>query len=251
MAIQDTKAQDKIRGVFSSQKVTKIGTGTTTRKTIQRTLFFASQNEEGVIEIQPLNQNFVPSGKGTPISKEELLRRYTPELEFYVSTVQPKLKQMYESLERGDKHRESGELYSASFEYAEIIRLDESNVRANFGIGLCYLERGEIAKAEDILRRIVKLEAAFEPQHKHLFNEFGISLRRAGLFDQAIEYYTRALDFTKEDDHLYYNLARAYKEKGDLPSALKSIEKCLSIDPALEPAQRLRDALQAAVKTAA
>ena len=59
------------------------------------------------------------------------------------------------------------------------------NVRANFGIGLCYIDRGEREKATEVFERLVKLDAAFEDEHKHLFNEFGISLRKAGMASET------------------------------------------------------------------
>ena len=82
------------------------------------------------------------------------------------------------------------------------------NVRANFGIGLTYLERGESDKAENIFARLIKLDGAYEEEHKHLFNEFGISLRKNKMFSQSLEYYLRALDLTKKDENLYINIAR-------------------------------------------
>lgn len=245
--MQESGAQrpdSKIKGIFSTQKVTTIGTGATTRKTIQQTLYYCTELDDGSIEIQPVNKNCIPSGKKSTISKEELLRRFSPEPEFYVTTVQPRMQEMNTYIEKGDEHRAKSEIYSAEFEYSGAIKLDEENVRANFGIGICYLERGELAKAEDILNRIIKLEAAFEPEHKHLFNEFGIYLRKAGMFDQSIRYYNRALELTEKDDHLFYNVARAYSEKGDTPSAKENLERALKLNPKLDAARKLLDQLE-------
>ncbi len=43
-----------VRGVFSTQEIRKVGTGTTTRKTVQKTFWFIEQRGD-VIECQPLN----------------------------------------------------------------------------------------------------------------------------------------------------------------------------------------------------
>lgn len=233
--------EGRIKGIFSTQKVVKIGTGVTTRKTIQQAYYYISEDDEGNLEMQPLNRNYIPAGKKSALTKDELLRRFTPEPEFYVTTVQPRMQEMDKAVESGDAHRDESELYSAQFEYGRAMELDEENVRANFGIGLCYLERGDNAKAEDILQRIVKLEAAFSPEHKHLFNEFGISLRKAGMHDQAVSYYGRALEMAEYDDHLHYNVARTFVEKGDLESAMEHLKKCLELNPELEPAQKLME----------
>jgi hypothetical protein len=71
----------------------------------------------------------------------------------------------------------------------------------------------------------VGLEAAFAPEHKHLFNEFGISLRKSRMVDQSIEYSTRALALTSTDENLHYNVARAYFEKGDTEKVPRAPER--------------------------
>jgi tetratricopeptide (TPR) repeat protein len=96
------------------------------------------------------------------------------------------------------------------------------------------VERGEATKAKDILGRIVGLDAAFAPEHKHLFNEFGISLRKSRMVDQSIEYYTRALTMTETDENLHYNAARAYFDKGDLQKCREHLDRALALNPAHE-----------------
>ena len=93
----------------------------------------------------------IPSGPKRKIPKDEFLQKFSPEPEFYVSTVFPKMKELSGTITRGEKHRANGELYSAEFEFGQALKVDEENVRANFGLGLTYMERGEKNKANDIL----------------------------------------------------------------------------------------------------
>ena len=230
------EAQQKrgIEGVFSSQEVKKIGTGTTTRKTIQKSYWYAIEQENGELELQPLNMNYVPSGPKKRVSMGTFLESYAPEPEFYVSNVFPKIKEVNKTIARADRHRQNKEYFSAEMEYGNALRVDEDNIRANFGLGITYLERGENNKAEDILGRLVKLEGAFESEHKHLFNDFGINLRKNGMYDQSIAYYTRALELTKHDENLYYNISRAYLEKKDPDSALDYLLQGMELNPLQE-----------------
>jgi tetratricopeptide (TPR) repeat protein len=228
--VQDKKYK-KIKGIFSTQTIAKVGTGTTTRKTIRKTYWHVDQLDEDNIQIQPLNKNYVPSGPRRKISKEDFLKKFSPEPEFYVSTVFPRMQELNQTIERGEKHRKKGETYSAKFEFQTALKVDEDNIRANFGLGLTYLDRGETPKANDIFKRVVGLEAAFETEHKHLFNEFGISLRKNRMYDQALEYYTRALELTKDDENLHLNIARAYMEKGMMEEAVDHIRKALDLSP--------------------
>ena len=239
--------REKISGVFSSQTVAKVGTGTTVRKTIQKSYWFAEQVEgegEPVVMVQPLNSDNIPSGPKEAVVLAEFLERFNPELEFYQQEVFPKMKELDKTLKRAEEQRDQGALYSAEFEYAAALDFDEENVRANFGLGLTYMERGESAKAADIFERVVHLDAAFTPEHKHLFNEFGINLRKSKLLDQAVDYYTRALEITQNDENLYYNVARAYFERGDRDDCVDNLKKALEINPDFEEANKFMEFLE-------
>lgn len=226
--------RDRISGVFSSQEVRKVGTGTTQRKTIQKTYWFCEELADGSIEVQPLNPNYVPSGPKKALARDKFLATFAPEPELYITSVYPKIRELNKTIARADRHRKNQEYYSAEMEYGNAIKVDEENVRANFGLGITYLERGEQAKADNIFERLVKLEAAFETEHKHLFNEFGIKLRKNGMLDQAVAYYSRALELSARDEHLFYNLARAYLEKKEHGSALDSLLYALKLNPTLD-----------------
>ena len=236
--IKSVEDKEKIKGVFSTQNVSKVGTGTTQRKIVQKNYWMARELDDGQIELQILNKNYVPSGPKSFISKEELLESYSPEPEFYTHTVYPKMRELQKTVARGDRHRKQGEPFSAEFEYSNALNVDEENIRANFGLGLTYLDRGEREKADDIFQRLVKLDAAFETEHKHLFNDFGISLRKNEMLDQCLKYYNRALELTQEDEHLYYNIARVYLQKGDMKSAASYLSKALKLNPDFEEGQK-------------
>ncbi|MFH1913395.1 MAG: hypothetical protein ABIK45_03865 [Pseudomonadota bacterium] len=225
---------EKIKGVFSTQSVSRVGTGTTQRRTIQKTYWSSEELEDGSIVVQPLNRNYVPSGPRRTLTRDEFLTKFNPEPEFYLSNVYPAIKEMDEAVVRGEKHRERGAAYSAEFEFKRATAIDEENVRANFGLGLTYLDRGDQVKANDIFERIVGLEAAFESEHKHLFNDFGINMRKNKMYEQALQYYLRAEDLVEDDEHLFHNIARCFYEKGDVEGCRKYLRKSLEVNPDLK-----------------
>ena len=237
--------REKIQGVFSTQSVSKVGTGTTVRRTIQKMYWFAQELDTGDIELQPLNVNNVPSGPKQSLPLDDFLARYTPEPEFYHASVFPKLKEVNENIARGDKFRAKGASYSAELEYKLATEVDEENVRANFGLGLTYLERGEPAKANDIFERLIGLDAAFEPEHKHLFNDFGINLRKSQMLDQALAYYTRAEELAQRDEHLFYNIARVYYDKSQHEKCAEFLKKSLELNPSLQESKEFLEFLDA------
>lgn len=219
-----------VRGVFSTQEIRKVGTGTTTRKTVQKTFWFVEQHGD-VIECQPLNANYVPSGPKRKITMDELIAKFSPEPEFYQMSVYPKMREVEQSVDKGDSHREKGETFAAEYEYSRALKVDVANVRANFGIGLTYMERGELDKAQDIFDRLLKLDGAFDAEHKHLFNEFGINLRKNKMLAQSVEYYERALQLTANDENLHMNLARVLLETRDMDGCLEHLFTALELAP--------------------
>jgi tetratricopeptide (TPR) repeat protein len=228
----------RIKGVFSSEKVAKVGAGATVRKTTQTMYWFADEDEEGRIWIQPLNPNYVPSGPKQEIPKEDFLEQYAPEPEFYTSKVFPSIRKLNQTIAKAERHRSNGETYSAEMEYGNALRVDEENIRANFGLGLTYLERGETGKADNIFQRLIKMEATFDAEHKHLFNDFGINLRKNEMYDQALEYYAKALELSPADENLHYNMARAAFAKADIKKTLEHLRTALSLNKDLEIAKK-------------
>lgn len=237
-----------VKGLFSAKSTDKIGTGATARKSDGKTYWMIEEAEDGTISRQALNKNLVPSGEPTPVDREEFFEKYSPEPEFYQAEVYPKIKQLEESVKRAEEQREKGAIYSAEFEFNNALSVDEESIRANFGLGLTYMDMGESSKAEDILNRIVTLDAAFSPRHKHLFNEFGINLRKCGMLDQAVAYYTRALEITDGDENLHYNMARAYFEKGDLDNCTGHLDKVVALNPDHEEGNQFLEFINRAIK---
>ena len=243
-AVYRPEGGKRVKGLFSTQTVEKVGTGTTQRKTISKMYWYCIQEDAETVGVQALNKNMVPAGPSTKVPLDDFLAKYNPEPEMYLKTVYPKMQELAATVTRAEESRQRGALYSAQFEYENALAVDEENVRANFGLGLTYVERGETAKAQDILGRIVGLEAAFAPEHKHLFNEFGISLRKSRMVDQSVEYYTRALALTQNDENLHYNVARAYYDKGDLEKCREHLAEANRLNPDHEEVKKFLEFLE-------
>lgn len=237
-----TNADGLIEGVFSIERMAKIGTGTTAKRVKQTALYYARQVDESVIELQGLNHKNVPFGKTEQITKEQLLADYLPMPQLFKEVI-GNLRQVQKSVARGDKFRKRNESFTAEYEYANALNLDEQNVRANFGIGLCLLARDEEDKAKQVFDRIIKLDTAFEDEHKHLFNEYGISLRKKKLTGQAVDYYKRALELSDDDENLWYNLARTQFDREDWPRCGEAATKCLELNPNHPEGKKLLDYL--------
>ncbi len=219
-----------VRGVFSTNTDRLLDTENLGR-VAQRVFAYAEEENDGRVALQTLSRNFVPTGPKRMITKERLLAEYVPEPSIYINKVMPVMERIEESLTLGDRHRQKLETFSAEFEYKNVLRLDEEHVKAIFGLGLTYLERQESRSANIVFRKIMMLDAAFLPEHKHLFNEFGMKMRKLGMYDEAIRYYIRAFRLCRTDEHLLYNIARTLFEKGRLKSARMMLARSLRLNP--------------------
>ena len=229
--------QKPIKGVFSIDSKHLLGIGGI-RQVSQRIFFYAEQlDAAGRVALQRLSRNFIPSGTKRFITREILLTQYQPEPSIYLNKVVPVMRRMEEAVQTADNHRQRQELFAAEFEYNAILRLDEEHVKAAFGLGLTYLERQEQHNADAVFHKIMRIEAAFLPEHKHLFNEFGIQMRKLGMYDEAMRYYSRAYRLCRTDEHLLYNIARTLYEKGRLKSSRSMLNQALRLNAAFPEAK--------------
>ena len=99
-------------------------------------------------------------------------------------------------------------------------------------------------QAKQIFKKLSQTEALFEQENKHIFNEFGIDLRKNGMYDEAIGNYEKAISIDPKDENLYYNLGRAYKETGDYKTAYEKVKKALELKPDFKEAQEYLEFLK-------
>lgn len=226
------EGKTNISGIFSCKTTLKVGFGTTKREAFSETFWFVKEIPNGNFHVQSLDMDFKRQGDPFEISRDKLFEDYhlEPDLSYRLLS-QPLL--------IGDHYRATAKYARAEQEYQKIKRIDEDNIRANFGLGLLYLAMDKPEKASYIFTRLVGLEETFEPQHKHLFNEFGINLRKKGLFDEALKYYFRARELSEDDDHLLLNIARVYYEQQRLTEAETAARDALALNPDLAEAKRL------------
>ena len=232
-------ADDAVRCVFSSAERIKVGTGVTTRTHSSRLLWFVEGVGEGRFSLRKINDHHVPTGEEKFVGRDKLLRDFVPEVEYFEQYTLPAMELLEDYLDEGETQREEGRLYSAEGSFNKALGLDEGNVRALFNLGLVYMEMEDADKTRALMRSLLAIRSAFSGKDQHLFNEFGISLRKHGLFDEAVEYYSRALDYAPGDDHLHFNLSRAHFERGDWEGCVASLARSRELNPDLEPAAEL------------
>jgi len=76
-------------------------------------------------------------------------------------------------------------------------------------------------------------------------NSHGMSCRKAGHIEEAINSYESCLLVCDNDEGIYFNLARAYMEGGQVEGALQSINRALAINPDFPEGQSLQGMISA------
>jgi tetratricopeptide (TPR) repeat protein len=101
---------------------------------------------------------------------------------------------------------------------------------------LSLVERGE----QMVLRELVTENDELASLVLSYYNDNGINLRAAGDVNKAIQEYKKALFISPDDEHLFYNLARAYVEIGNKKKALESIRLALKLNPQFKEGLKLQ-----------
>jgi tetratricopeptide (TPR) repeat protein len=99
------------------------------------------------------------------------------------------------------------------------------------------VERGE----QMVLRQLISENDELASLVLAYYNDNGINLRAAGEANKAILEYKKALFVSPDDEHLFYNLARAYIEIGNQEEALENIRLALMLNPEFDEGLKLQN----------
>lgn len=237
-------------GIYSSKGTSWIGTGTTKRKVVSKKFWFAFELPDGSYRVQPLTSNMVPAGSPRDVSVQEFRSSYEFEPDFYVDPqrvialmpekdrppqgVEPEIPTLPD--EQPVAAEPSGKGRKALSE-EELERL-ETEARTDFGMGLTFFRTGNTRKALEIFNAIPEMDVDWQPEHKHMFSEFGAGLRKTRLLDVALKHYFKALELAPKDENLHHNIARVFYEQSKYDICKEWLEKSLQINPQLVPSKQ-------------
>lgn len=226
-------------GVYSETKVQKIGTMGTSRTQTIVDYYRCRKLDDNTISIQILDMYGDPMPLVEKVPIDEFLKRFTYEPDKFQTKKTPNDLAAEKAIATAEKHVARKEYNSAEYEFSKALKLDEENVRANFGLGKLYVLTGELDKAAKVFSNLARQDNVLSPENKHFFNELGIELRGLSLYAQAIEFYQKALDLAPDDENLLFNMARAALEGGNPDQAKGYLTRALAINSNFEAAKKL------------
>lgn len=230
--------------VYQEQIKGKVGTGDTARDATMHNFWRVIEVDGEGVHMELLDMNDLPSGYRETVSPSDLITRFMLVEGFKPTNVSPKAAKAEQIASRGERHLADQEYYSAEFEFSNAIKLDQMNVRANYGLGQTYMALGEEEKAKEVFSKLSENERILEPKHAHIFNDFGIQLRKLGMYAEAVRHYQKALLVAPSDENLWFNVGRALVEGGQIRAGVGALRKALSLNPGFEVAAKYIESLE-------
>lgn len=114
----------------------------------------------------------------------------------------------------------------------------DTKLRSEFTTALERWHSGDNLTSLKTFEGLSNIQEGIVPEHKHMFTDFGVDLRKNSLPKLALLHFKRAVDLSPGDAHAHFNLARAYYELGNLNEAEQHLEKALSISPDFDIASK-------------
>jgi tetratricopeptide (TPR) repeat protein len=123
-------------------------------------------------------------------------------------------------------HQERGKHQEAISEFAKVLFIDSSHVKAWNGKGVSHDRLGEYAMAEESYRTALSLD----PKLDYVWNNLGYSYVLRGEYPEAVVAFRKALDLNEKEGRIRNNLAMAYAMAGDYEKASREFEQAGGAD---------------------
>ena len=233
------------RVVYVRRTVLKLGIASTSRTASSESFYDAEPLPDGRTRLILLDNDYNRTGLVEAIEAAVLAKEYELVPDFKPpEKVQPEKRVIDQKMAQGRYHMERKEYHSAEFEFDQVIKIDDRNIEANVAKGEALVGQGDIEKAKEVFDKVAGFDELYSRENKHVFNAFGITLRKNKLFDKAIESYQKSLKMDPRDENIHYNIARAFYEMGNLPKSIAALEMTIKMQPQHKEAKTLLEALR-------
>jgi hypothetical protein len=128
---------------------------------------------------------------------------------------------------------EKGEIKAESQMNAEEIAAIEEQFRTEFSMSLIRL-KSKRTEALQSLDNLLKNKGPFSEEHKFMFTDCALALRKRNLYVLAKQFHQKARELSPEDEHILFNLARVMYEAGKIDKAREYLHLSLQMSPDFE-----------------
>ena len=126
----------------------------------------------------------------------------------------------------------NNEWFDALFQYRKVLWIDNQNIDAQLGIGLCLYYLQEFNDAVTALRKTLKID----PYQHVAYFYLGLALMAENNYREAIPNFTQSLLLNPDNSDIYFNLGKSYFETSKIIQAREAFNRTITIDPQHGPA---------------
>ncbi|WP_300787686.1 tetratricopeptide repeat protein [uncultured Desulfovibrio sp.] len=203
----------------------------------RKTLYFVWEVETGSFVVQRLNNAFQPVAEPERMTADVFNQRFTAEPAILAMPVRSLDMSRVVGRFVPPPQNEPADIFgqASAAEQQRRAQLVESGMRETFRKALARLKRPkERQTAFSALEQLASVREGIQPQHKHMFRDFGARLRQLSYPSAALAFSRRVLDLAPDDDHAHFNMARVLHALGEDEAAIKHLQRAMLLD-ASEP----------------
>lgn len=214
--------KSKFLGVYSRRNL--VANLSSTKKK----LYFVWKFSADAYAIQELDRAFLPKSDIAKVPEDVFKASFVPEPSILATPVETPAFSNFEK--KGETEKKARPAPPKDRKISRARQL-ENDMRNNFRKALSALVRPrERQGALAALEQLVRLKRGILPEHKHMFRDFGVSLRKKNLINLALESAARVLEFSPDDDHAHFNIARIYVLQGAYNKAIAHLERAINLN---------------------
>lgn len=193
---------------------------------LARILYFAWRLADGRLAVQELDKAYVAKGEPVVLTAAQFVAIFRLEPSILAAPVKtPDFSQFDIAAEPEKPSAPQQEKVGAA-------RQIEADLRDSFSKAMRALSRPrDRSAAMASLERIAEIKKGIVPEHKNMFRDFGVALRKKDLHRLAIACAARAVELAPADDHARFNLARLLGLAGRFDEADEQLKEALKLDP--------------------
>lgn len=228
----------KFLGVYSLKTSTRSGA---------RPKFFIWELPDGSYAAQELDAAMTQRGSARGIPHDGLAKAFVFEPSILAAPVTtPDFRPMIKPVTaQAPAEDDASDATLSELERARRVKQLETAMRDGFERAMRALGRQRERKgALAALERIATTRDGIEPEHKFMFRDFGVALRKKKLLDLAITCARRVVELAPHDDHARFNLARALGLAGNYDEAEAQLAAARKLNPKEKIYNRLTEYLR-------
>jgi len=227
----------RIAGAYFSETEEYVGAGGTRRAVLMRVHWFVVILDDGRHTVQPLNADNLPGGFRRIVARDDFLADFAPDPEHYNQHLRPVLESLKSKIGKNEGYVDINQFSECEKVVYKALQVDDK-----FGKTVV-----PAAGKHRIVRELLECLPVMEERlfaFQCAVNDKSIELRKSGDYERSIHFFHKALRIQPDDDHLMFNLARAYWHNEEHDKCAEQLERALEVNPGFVEARRFAKYLQ-------